>query len=115
MTTLPSIQYSINNPAVVRFVARHAGADDFTANAALGMHKDGQIIAGVVFDNYTGRNIFMHVAGIGRHWLTREFLWMGFDYPFNQLGLERVSGLVTETNTAAMTFDKHLGLARRGA
>jgi RimJ/RimL family protein N-acetyltransferase len=114
MTVTESITYSVNDPAVVRYVARQTGADDFTAHAALGVHKDGRIIGGVVYDGYTGQNIFMHVAGEGRRWLTRQFLWMAFDYPFNQLNLQRVSGLVPATNAAALRFDGHLGFREEG-
>ena len=110
----PVITYSVNDPAVVRFVAEQTGASDFTAGAALGVHRYGQVQGGFVYDNFTRRNIFMHVAGIGRHWLTRRLLWMAFDYPFNQLRLERVTGMIAAGNAAALRFAAKLGFTEEG-
>lgn len=71
--------------------------------------KDGALIAGVLFDNFTGRSVQMHVAGTGKRWLTREFLNFCFRYPFEQLKVNKVVGLVDSTNAAALRFDLHLG------
>lgn len=68
-----------------------------------------RIIGGVLYEDYNGSNIFMHVAGEGSRWLTREFLWMAFDYPFTQLNCHRVSGVVPESNLSARRFDEALG------
>ena len=74
----------------------------------IGLEKDGVLIAGVLYDNCTGRSIQMHVAGVG-NWLSREYLRVCFDYPFRQLGVKKLIGLVDSTNTPALKFDKHLG------
>jgi RimJ/RimL family protein N-acetyltransferase len=76
----------------------------------LGLEKDGTIIAGVLFEGFTGHNIWMHVAAApGRTWLNRPFLKACFEYPFIQLGCDRVSGWVEASNTDARRFDEHLG------
>lgn len=67
------------------------------------------LIAGVVYTDFNGANVNMHLAAHGSSWLTREFLWICFDYPFNQLGCRRVTGIVPASNERAMKFDKHLG------
>lgn len=100
----------INDERVPRFVAQQTGASDFTAFASIGIEdSEGHIIAGVVYDQYNKANVCMHVAAIAPGWLTRKFLWMVFDYPFNQLGVQRVTGLVPSTNVCALRFDTHLG------
>lgn len=77
---------------------------------AIGLEQDGELIAGVVYDGYIeGARVNMHVAGVGKRWLTREFLSVCFKYPFVQLGVNVVIGLVESTNEAALKFDKHLG------
>ena len=66
--------------------------------------------AGVVYDQYNGSNVCMHVFSDGsKRWMTREYLWFCFHYPFVQLGVTRVTGLVPESNKEAIAFDLHLG------
>lgn len=68
------------------------------------------LLAGVLFEDWNGANIVMHVAALpGRHWLCREFLWYCFHYPFIELGVKRVTGIVPSTNLEARRFDEHLG------
>lgn len=74
----------------------------------------GGLIAGVIYENYTGIDIRMHVAAEGRRWLTKHFLGECFRYPFVQLGCSRVTGLVPSRNEAAAQFDKHLGFVYEG-
>lgn len=71
--------------------------------------KEG-LIAGVLYEEYNGVNCLMHVAATpGSHWLTREFLWAVFHYPFLQLNCRRVTGPVPASNSLARRFDEHLG------
>lgn len=70
------------------------------------------LIAGVIYQDFNGANISMHVAAMpGARWMTREFLWAVFHYPFEQLNCKRVTGLVADTNLAARRFDEHLGFS----
>jgi RimJ/RimL family protein N-acetyltransferase len=75
----------------------------------IGLENDGDLCAVVGFDNYNGATISMHVAGKGKHWLNRDFLWFCFCYPFEQLKVKKILGLVSSNNLDAMRFDKHLG------
>lgn len=76
---------------------------------AIGLEQDGELIAGVVYDDFNGANINMHVAATGRNWMTRAYLHFCFWYPFEQLKVKRVTGLVPAVNMAARKFDEHLG------
>jgi RimJ/RimL family protein N-acetyltransferase len=72
--------------------------------------RDGQVIAAVVYDWISDTNMFMHVAAEpGSRWMTREFLYWAFHYPFEQQRVSRVSGWVDANNVAARRFDEHLG------
>lgn len=52
----------------------------------------------------------MHVASDGsKNWMTKSYLQICFDYPFNQLKLNKIIGVVDSMNTQALKFDKHLG------
>jgi RimJ/RimL family protein N-acetyltransferase len=89
--------------------ARIGGTFDLSGATAIGLEKDGRLIAGVMYDHYNGRSIAMHVAGEGGHWMTREFARACFGYAFNQLGVNKVIGLVDSTNESARRYDEHLG------
>lgn len=79
----------------------------------IGLERDGDLVAGVLYEGYNGHNIWMHVAGEpGRRWMTREFLRTCFSYPFEQLGCKRVSGYVELSNFDAIRFDEHVGFQR---
>ena len=87
-------------------------SDEFSNHdaQALGWHDGKRIVAGVAYTDYNGANLAMHVVAVpGRRWLTREFLHKCFHYPFRQLGVKRVTGLVGSGNMQARRFNEHLG------
>lgn len=81
----------------------------FSHCRAIGYEREGKLIAGVVYDEFNGANVNMHVAAEGTNWLARNYLRAVFGYPFNQLKVKRVTGLVASTNQRALDFDLHLG------
>lgn len=49
----------------------------------------------------------MHLAVDGK--ITPEFLWYGFYYPFEELKVRKLIGIVASTNEKALRLDKHFG------
>lgn len=96
---------------VCRWTAEMTGGTYYAGSGqGIGLEKDGVLIAGVLFDNCNGRSVQMHVASDGtRRWMTREYLAVCFDYPFNQLKVKKIVGLVDSANTDAQRFDMALG------
>lgn len=95
---------------VVDWVARHMKrGEKYGPSAGIGWARDGELIAGVVYNEYNHVNINMHVASVGRHWLTRPFLREAFDYPFNRAKVKRITAFIEDENKAAIRFDEHLG------
>lgn len=95
---------------VGEFCSRLMDNAEWGSYTAIGMERDGELIGGVVYDQYNGPNIFAHIAGKpGTRWLTRAFLYAMFSYPFDQLGVARITGPVASDNEAAIRLDKHLG------
>lgn len=81
----------------------------------LGLEKDGQLVAVVVWDNFSEGDCNMHIASDGtRAWMNKSLLVSAFAYPFLQLQLNRVTGLVPASNETALAFDEHLGFVREG-
>lgn len=101
----------ISNPArVLAFVNQYQPLAAMAGMKGLGLERNGELIAGVVYEGYNKYNVWMHVAAQpGARWMTREYLWYCFHYPFVELGVQRVSGYVEASNHAARRFDEHLG------
>jgi RimJ/RimL family protein N-acetyltransferase len=90
--------------------------DDGLDYEAIGVcSDDGELIAGVLFNHFTGYDISMHVAAErGRLWATPKVLKAIFSYPFNQLKCRRVTGFVSAINTATIKFDLKAGFVIEG-
>ena len=103
---------------VARWVASRMPIFEFGATpyTAIGLaDKSGSLIAGCVYQNYTKTDIHMHAAALpGKRWLSKAYLGECFRYPFEQLGCQRVTGLVPGRNEAAQGFDEHLGFVLEG-
>jgi RimJ/RimL family protein N-acetyltransferase len=81
----------------------------------MGLERDGQIVAVVVFDTFSAVDCHMHIASDGTAaWMNKQLLVSAFAYPFMQLNLRRVTGMVPAKNVAALKFDEHLGFVREG-
>jgi len=99
-----------NEDVIGPWVCARTGGKFDGMGTAIGLEEDGRIIAGVLYDGFNGRSICMHVASDGsRGWMTREYLRVCFDYPFRQLGVCKILGLVDSKNLAARQFDEALG------
>ncbi len=97
-------------PRVYAFVNAHTPVELSSGMKNLGLERDGELVAGVLYDGFTGSNIWMHVAAEpSRRWMTREYLRYCFYYPFVELGVRRISGQVAAGNARARAFDEHLG------
>lgn len=92
-----------------RWVSHRTGGELDRLGTAIGIEEDGELIAGVLYESYNGRSICAHVAGEGKNWMTREFLRQIFHYPFVQLKVCKIIGIVDSTNLAARHFDEALG------
>lgn len=82
---------------------------------AIMLFDDNHLCAVTMYTDYTGGNVSMHIASDGsKRWMTRAFLRASFAYPFEQLGVRRVTGLVAVSNPTALRFDLHLGFKHEG-
>lgn len=69
-----------------------------------------ELVAGVVFNNFNGRNATVHIAmgpGVGRAMVT--LFRAVSEYAFRQCGLKRLTGLVPASKPQVLKFDKNLG------
>ena len=79
--------------------------------SALGeLNDDGDIKWAAVYDRYEpGGSIHMHIAIDNPKYVTRQAISACFEYPFCQLDVKKVLGIVNSENHAALTFDLRLG------
>ena len=87
--------------------ARAGGKYQADAAQAIGLEKDGKLIAGVIYERYNGESLWVHVAIEGR--LTPAYLKAIFHYPFVVCDVSKVIGTVTSDNVKARKFDENLG------
>ena len=79
-----------------------------------GAELDGEIKLGVIYEGYNVWDVNMHIVLTDRRAITRRVLQAGFDFPFNRLKVQRVTGLVPVDNMAAREFDEKLGFVQEG-
>ena len=71
--------------------------------------NDGKLLGGIVYTDYHVVSIQMHIAGFRPRWLSRDFLWVIFDYPFTQLGCKKVFGPISSKNARSLAFASKIG------
>lgn len=70
----------------------------------------GEIMAGIRYcDHQPHTSISMHVESFHPSWLSRDFCWVMFDYPFRLLGVERALTFTPESNHRSLNLQKRLG------
>lgn len=96
---------------VVEWVAKQTNEfGNFGTDIGIGWMRDGKLCAGVAYADWNGPNIVCHIASDrSRRWLTRQYLWTIFDYPFNQIGCKRITVCVGQGNRDSLRFVQHLG------
>lgn len=103
-------QIEFNNPEHGEAIAIAAGAAyDQRTCSVVARVRDGKLIGGVIYANFTGESCAMHSAAWDPHWLNRDMLYVIFDYPFNQLGVKRIFGCVPEDNVRVRDFNRKFG------
>jgi L-amino acid N-acyltransferase YncA len=81
---------------------------------AMGAEVNGQIVSGVVFNNFNECNATAHIAVSKPNKLFLELLDHAFLYAFETCGLRRLTGLVEADNSKALKLDKHIGFKEEG-
>lgn len=96
--------------AVGAWVAQQVGQTcEWGSFYALGIVRDGEIIAGVVFNNFNGANATCHIAISKFSRVMPAMIEHGCRYAFEFCGLKRLTGMVPSNEPKILAFDKHLG------
>lgn len=105
-----------DSASMIEWAKARIGVSSFRSDArAIGIEGDKGLRAVVVYDGFSDTDCNMHIASDGsRTFLTREALVCWFSYPFIQLKLRRVTGLVPAKNETALKFDVGIGFEYEG-
>lgn len=88
------------------------GGKDWGPHSSVGWaNADGEIVAGVVYNGYQHPNILFHISA---ETLTPAFVWAFLHYPFCQLKVNRITGLIARKNRKSRRFAEHLGATLEG-
>lgn len=76
---------------------------------AMGAERNGELVAGIVMNNYNGVNAFVHIA-IAKPGKDTIKLFRAFaDYAFRQCKLKRLTGLTPDNLAGVLAFDLKAG------
>lgn len=88
---------------------------DFYPCTAIGVRKGDKLIAGFVYNVYTGPSIDVTVASVDPSWTKRrDVVHALFAYPFLQLGCIRLGCIVSAGNKRAQKLGEGLGFKLEG-
>ena len=89
---------------------------DFGPFVSLGiLDKQDNLIAGCVYNNYTGHDIHLTFAADSPKWATRTNIKRILTYPFEEAGCRRCSALVAKGNKRVRKLLTGLGFKEEGS
>ena len=68
-----------------------------------------RLLGGVLFTDYRVGSVHIHMAGFHPRWVSKAMVYLAFDYPFQQLKVKKLFGLVPERNVKSRNNTLHLG------
>lgn len=91
---------------VVPWVAKKLFAR-FNADEGIGLEKDGEMVAGVVYEDWNGASFVCHIVVQGV--MTPSYLRAIFHYPFEYCGATKLIAPVPQSNEESVRFVRKLG------
>lgn len=76
--------------------------------------REGVIKGVVVYSDYTPTNVNMSIVIEGAHCMSRAGIRAVFRYPFLQLGVKRITGLIAESNARSRKNALNFGFIEEG-
>ena len=89
-------------------------AEVWKDGAGYGFLYNDELVGAVVFTEFTGRDIHVHIASQNPVWFTRPYLKVISEYPFVHCGVERVTALIDEKNERSRRLFKGWGGCEEG-
>lgn len=97
-----------SGPEIGYWVSEHLGSGYNPARSnAIGLIRNGEIVAGVIYTDWNGKSLVCHIAITGR--LTRFYLFAIYDYAFNVCGVSKIIVPVWSDNEKSLRMVKRMG------
>lgn len=87
---------------------------DFGVSRAIGVLVDGELIAGIVYNEFRERQLTMHVSALNPSWASRRIVGELLATAFVTNNCVRVNAVVSATNRKVQKFLKQLGFSCEG-
>ena len=84
-----------------------------TMQAMIGLEKDGEIICIFGYDNFNGKSCHQHFICNPGKYVPRDYIWFSYFYPFNQMGVEMLIGMLPSNNDRIIDLAKHAGFVEK--
>lgn len=98
----------VSSPEIGYWVAAQTDGGYFQERSgAIGLIRDGKIVAGVIYENWNGKSVVCHIAITGQ--VNRPFLKTICGYGVYGLGAEKAIAPITSNNTKSIKVAKVLG------
>lgn len=75
---------------------------------------DGRMIGGLLFNNYAGFMVDMHLATTDKRWANKRILKAGFEMAFGHLKCKRVNMMCSKDNRSMRKLALRLGFKQEG-
>ena len=103
----------VSSADVGHWVAKRVDGGFFEGRSvALGLKRNDEIIAGVIYENWNHKSIWCHFAIEGQ--LTPAYLAAIFDYPFNTCQVEKIIVPVGSDNEQSAKVVTNMGFTEEG-
>ena len=99
----------VSGPHVGAWVtAQTEGAFDPNRSVAIGLERDGKLVAGTVYENWNGRSVVCHIA-----WqrVTPAYMAAVYDYAYNVAGVDKIIGPISSNHTRALALVSKMGFS----
>jgi RimJ/RimL family protein N-acetyltransferase len=95
---------------ILEFINRHRPLEFIQGMRGIGLERDGELVAGIIYEGYNYQSIWAHIAAQpGAGWLNKEYLKFCCRYPFELCKVKMILGYVDGANAQTLRFAKHLG------
>lgn len=115
---MTSLVYGMDHDVVAWVMTRipYVNKEDinYYSYSAIGLEDGGTLIAGCLYSNHTGHDIYMHFATDSAKCATKRNFRAWFSYPFIQLGCKRVTALIAKPNKRSRAFVERAGFKLEG-
>jgi hypothetical protein len=102
-----------SGPVVGHWTAKRVNGAFFEGGAtAIGLERDGKLVAGVMYENWNGKSLMAHMAVEGR--LTRDFIGAIFTYPFITCGVNKIICPISAKNSKSIKLVLNMGFICEG-